>query len=312
MNRIDRMTGILLLLQGQGRKRSAREIAERFETSKRTVMRDIQALCEMGIPIATSLGISGGYTLLPDYSLPPLALTFHEAALLRLSLGSLSQLGETPFKKERESLMDKIQTLLPQNDHQKIDQFEQTLSLNTPSQPYPTPFLDQLLESAHTQSWLAVTYRSQRGESQQTILPTHLRTTAGLWYCEAYSLERQERRVYRVDRFLAVAPTRAPERISLPPTLERNKEHEASSSEVRIQLTTRGVLILEHDLCLGPRIQKKETGAGWLHLHIQPQDYDWIVRVVLSLGTEATVHSPEILKQRVQQEAQAIANQYTK
>jgi len=56
----------------------------------------------LGIPIAADLGVSGGYSLPPDYSLPPLALTLHEALLLRLALSSLSQLSETPFKQERE------------------------------------------------------------------------------------------------------------------------------------------------------------------------------------------------------------------
>src|SRR5215471_15301963 len=111
MNRMDRLIAILLLLQGG--KRTASEIAQRFEVTKRTILRDIQALCEIGIPITAQLGASGGYTLPPDYSLPPLALTLHEALLLRLALSSLSQLSATPFKQERESLLAKIQTLLP-------------------------------------------------------------------------------------------------------------------------------------------------------------------------------------------------------
>jgi predicted DNA-binding transcriptional regulator YafY len=57
MNRIDRLTAILLLLQGG--KRTAGEIAHRFEVSRRTILRDIDTLCEMGIPIAADLGASG-------------------------------------------------------------------------------------------------------------------------------------------------------------------------------------------------------------------------------------------------------------
>ena len=56
MNRMDRLTATLLLLQGG--KRTAREIARRFEVSRRTIQRDIDALCEMGIPIAADLGAS--------------------------------------------------------------------------------------------------------------------------------------------------------------------------------------------------------------------------------------------------------------
>jgi predicted DNA-binding transcriptional regulator YafY len=81
--------------------------------SKRTAFRDIQALCEMGVPIVTESGAHGGYTLMPDYSLAPLQLTLHKALLLRLTLGSISQLADAPFKRERESLLAKMHVLIP-------------------------------------------------------------------------------------------------------------------------------------------------------------------------------------------------------
>ena len=307
MNRIDRLTAILLLLQ-RG-KRSAAEIAQHFEVSRRTIQRDIDALCEMGIPIAADLGVTGGYSLPSDYSLPPLALTLHEALLLRLALSSLSQLSATPFKQERESLLAKIQTLLPQRESEHLEQLTNTLSLNVPSLPYPTPFLDQLLESARGQQWVCVTYRSEKGVSEQTILPTHLRTHEGLWYCDAYSHERQAWRIYRVDRFLDVKAAPSPPQLEHPASIP-TREH-PSYPEVRIHLTARGVLRLEHDAYLGLRLQRQDNGEGLLGLHWRTEEYDWLVRVLLSLGTDAEILAPEELRTRVQQEAQKIACHYT-
>jgi len=306
MNRIDRLTAILLLLQGG--KRSAGEIAQHFEVSRRTIQRDIDALCEMGIPIAAELGTSGGYSLPSDYSLPPLALTLHEALLLRLALSSLSQLGETPFKRERESLLAKVQTLLPRHESENLNQFQQRLSLDIPSRFYPTPFLDSLLESAREQQWVSVTYRSERGDSQQTLLPMRVRTEAGLWYCEAYSSERGETRVYRVDRFLDVKAAPSPPQV----------EHQASPilhvhpsfPEVRIRLTARGVLRLEREPYLVSRLWQQRDGEGLLSVRLRPEEYDWLVRIVLSLGTDAKVLAPEELRVRVQQEVQEIARYY--
>ena len=292
----------------QGGKRTAGEIAHRFEVSRRTILRDIQALCEMGIPIAADLGASGGYTLPPDYSLPPLALTLHEALLLRLALSSLSQLSETPFKQERESLLAKVQTLLPRREREDLDLLTQTLSLDVPSRPYPTPFLDQLLESAREEQWVAVTYRSENGVSRQTLLPMRVRTEAGLWYCEAYSSERKATRVYRVDRFLEVRAAPSPPQWERPASTIPH-EH-PSFPEVRIHLTARGVLRLERDPHLGPRLQQKEEGEGWLSLRLRPEEYDWLVRVLLSLGTDAKVLAPVELRMRVQQAAQEIACHY--
>jgi predicted DNA-binding transcriptional regulator YafY len=304
MNRIERLTAVLLLLQGG--KRTAREIAQHFEVSKRTIQRDIDALCEMGIPIAAELGTSGGYTLPSDYSLPPLALTLHEAFLLRLALSSLSQLGETPFKRERESLLAKIQTLLPQRGCEALDQLVQRLSFDVPSRPYTTPFLDDLLESASQEQWLAVTYRSEKGISQQTLLPLHVRTEAGLWYCQAYSFERKGTRMYRVDRFLdvRVAPSS--------PQLERPALAIAhihpSFPEIRLHLTARGVLKLEHEPHLAAYLQPQEDGEGFLSVRLRPEEYDWLVNILLMLGVDVTVLAPEELRLRVRQKALEIAH----
>lgn len=307
MNRIDRLTAILLLLQTK--KRTSGEIAQHFEVSRRTIQRDIDALCEMGIPIAAEMGISGGYSLPPDYSLPPLALTLHEALLLRLALSSLSQLSETPFKQERESLLAKVQILLSRHKGGDLNQLQQALSLDIPSRPYPTPFLDHLLSSTHEQQWLSVTYRSEKGVSQQTILPMHVRAEAGLWYCEAYSYEREATRVYRVDRFLEVKAAPSPPQLERPtsPIIHAHP----SFSEIRIHLTARGLLRLEREPHLVSRIQQQSTGEGLLTVRLRPDEYDWLVRILLSLGTDAKVLAPEDLRIRVQQAAQEIAYHYT-
>jgi len=306
MNRIDRLTAILSLLQE--RKRTAGELARRFEVSRRTVLRDVQALSEMGIPIVADLGASGGYTLPPDYSLPPLALTLHEALLLRLALGGLARLAETPYKEDRESLLAKVDTLLPRHERAHLDRVQQTLSIDIPSRPYPTPFLDRLVESARQERWVAVIYRSENGESHQTLLPLHLRTADGLWYCEAYSHERRETRTYRVDRMLEARGALPPRDTESP---EVSRTHvDPAFPEVRIDLTARGVLRLEREQHLAKYIERTATGAGQIMLRLHTVDYAWLVRIVLSLGTEARVDAPEELRQLLRQAAQEILNHH--
>jgi predicted DNA-binding transcriptional regulator YafY len=306
MNRIDRLTAIILLLQGG--RRTASEIARRFEVSKRTVFRDIEALCEMGVPIVTEAGVHGGYELMPDYSLTPLQLTLREALLLRLALSSVSQLADTPFKQERESLLAKMQALIPERHHQDTEQLLQTIQLDIPVRNYATPFIEQLIESARTGQWLRVSYRSQRGTSQQTILPRRLYSAGGFWYCEAYSQERQEERTYRVDRFTGVSATQAPEHsASQHPQLPY--EH-LSHPKVRIRLTARGVLIMERDPHLGDTIQPLGEEGGLLCFRCPPMEYDWLIRTLLSLGPDAEVLAPDALRNLVQQAAQDIANRH--
>lgn len=306
MNRIDRLTAILLLLQTG--KRTAREIAQRFEVSRRTIQRDIDALCEIGIPVASEVGISGGYSLPPDFSLPPLALTLHEAFLMHLALSSLSQLSETPFKQERQSLLAKMQFLTARYEGENLNKLQEALSLDVPSRPYPTPSLDHLLKSTHAQQWLSVTYRSETGVSQQTLLPMRIRTQNGLWYCEAYSHERQAIRIYRVDRFLNVTEAESSPQLEHPvsPIVHAHP----SFPEIHVHLTARGILRLERQPYLIAYVQHQQDGEGVLKVRLRREEYDWLVGILLSLGTDAKVVAPEELRRRVLQTAQEIASQY--
>ena len=45
------------------------DLAAKFETSKRTIYRDVQALCETGVPVMSQAGV--GYALVAGYFLPP-------------------------------------------------------------------------------------------------------------------------------------------------------------------------------------------------------------------------------------------------
>ena len=57
--KIDRLIGILSILLQQ-EKITAPQLAEKFEVSRRTINRDIEALCKAGIPLVTTQGRDGG------------------------------------------------------------------------------------------------------------------------------------------------------------------------------------------------------------------------------------------------------------
>ena len=82
MNRIDRLTAILIHLQSQ-KIVKAEEIADRFEISVRTVYRDVKALMEAGVPIGSEAGT--GYFIVDGYHLPPVMFTQDEAGSMLLA-----------------------------------------------------------------------------------------------------------------------------------------------------------------------------------------------------------------------------------
>ncbi|MFW5672321.1 MAG: helix-turn-helix transcriptional regulator, partial [Acetivibrio ethanolgignens] len=66
--KIDRLIGILSILL-QKDMVTAPYLAERFEVSRRTINRDIEALCKAGIPVVTRQGTNGGISIMEDYKI---------------------------------------------------------------------------------------------------------------------------------------------------------------------------------------------------------------------------------------------------
>src|SRR5262245_60207173 len=102
--------GILLELQARGELR-AEDLAGTFEVSVRTIYRDVEALCETGVPIVATPG--KGYRLMEGYFLPPLSFTADEAALLLLG-GELVRVRVDPLLRQAtEEALRKLAGVLP-------------------------------------------------------------------------------------------------------------------------------------------------------------------------------------------------------
>lgn len=89
MRRAERLYALVDLLRGSRRPMSAARLSEEFAVSKRTIERDIQSLQRAGVPIYADHGMSGGYSILREHSLPPLNLTVPESLAVLAGLGLL-------------------------------------------------------------------------------------------------------------------------------------------------------------------------------------------------------------------------------
>lgn len=66
--KINRLIGIITILL-QNEKTTAPQLAERFEVSRRTIIRDIEDICRAGIPVITTQGANGGIAIMEDIKL---------------------------------------------------------------------------------------------------------------------------------------------------------------------------------------------------------------------------------------------------
>ena len=74
---------------------TAKELADIFEVSQRTIYRDIDKLTMAGIPIYTNQGKHGGVSILPDYVLDKAVLTTEEKNKIMESLSALNEVSLT-------------------------------------------------------------------------------------------------------------------------------------------------------------------------------------------------------------------------
>src|SRR6476660_10142584 len=105
MNRIDRVTAILIQLQSK-KIVKAQDIAERFNISLRTVYRDIKTLEESGVPVIGEAGI--GYSIMDGYRLPPVMFTKEEATAFLTAEKLIEKLTDPSSDENYKSAMFKI------------------------------------------------------------------------------------------------------------------------------------------------------------------------------------------------------------
>jgi predicted DNA-binding transcriptional regulator YafY len=154
MNRVERLTAIVMLLQD--RPRNSVGIARHFEGSKRTILRDVQAVCEMGVPVTPAHdvgawvaqdGVHGGYSLPPNNAPEPPALSAKESFLL-LALRALGGLTGAPFGAARASLVANLRVVLPAAQMAAVDQWLDAVDLAVPQRGARSPFLEPLIGAA--------------------------------------------------------------------------------------------------------------------------------------------------------------------
>jgi predicted DNA-binding transcriptional regulator YafY len=306
MNRMDRLTAMVLLLQDK--PRTSNEMAGHFEVSRRTILRDVQALCEIGVPVISQEGVGGGYSLPDEYRIRPLPLNTKEAILLLLALGVVEQLSASPFATERASLLAKLRALVPDKALPEADATLERVSLAMPHKQ-EAPYLDELLQATREKGWVNVLYHSSRGKSELLLQPVRLWCAGGLWYCRAFSHSNEEDRTYRVDRFEEVEAADPPEQVVQRSVLPYSHP---SHPEVVIRLTAAGVVEAEREQHLGHAVQRADDGSGIWRFRCPPSEFDWLSRYVLRMGLDALIEEPPDLRERVRKLSEDILSHHAK
>ncbi|MER7247492.1 YafY family protein [Kribbella sp. NPDC000426] len=210
MNRIDRLYALAEELRAAGpRGRTARQLAARFEVSVRTIERDLSALGQAGVPLATKQGRTGGYSVDRAMSLPPLNFTAREAMAVAVALsGSDSVL----FARDSRTALQKIVAAMPKQALEEARAAAAKVRLLV--RPTPDPdgdVAEQIWRAVRDNQVLRIFYTDGDGaETVREVEPQHWVVGPNGSYLTAWCHLRQEERVFRMDRITKAERTPTP------------------------------------------------------------------------------------------------------
>jgi predicted DNA-binding transcriptional regulator YafY len=314
MNRVDRLMAIVMRLQGR-RVVRAEDIAAHFEISVRTVYRDIAALGEAGIPIIAEPGV--GYGLVKGYHLPPVMFTVEEASALFMGGKLVDHLTDDSLRKQMESALMKIRSVLSRDRQDYLDRLERSTALVSRGlNALPKLSGEALIpiqRALADRRVLSMDYQGgQRREmTKRQVEPLGLVYYSDHWHLIAYCRLRRDVRDFRTDRICKLQLENqifpGHDDFSLKRYLEaaaHDGKFEAGRARFR-----REVMDQVRNEWACRLVEEKEEPEGVV-VTLLAYSFEWLARWIFSFGSMAEVLAPERLRQLVAAEAERVAAKY--
>lgn len=308
--KIDRLLSIVILLMNRPLIQ-AKELAEMFEVSVRTIYRDIDSINGAGIPVVTYQGAGGGIGLMEGYRLDRSVLTKQELADIFTALQSVSSYGGG----EHSLLMEKISSVIPPS--QTADFRSKTTQLIVDFSPWGLQGsleerLSLLKEALEETVAVSFEYVAADGKvSRRSVEPYTLVLKGQSWYLYGFCTERADFRLFKLLRMKSlVKEQRSYVRQDLP-LLElpwsSGWSDPPETSHVVLHFSAEGRHLAE-DYFDCSKLLPDGNGGYTVTVHY-PED-NWLYGFLLGFGTSAEVLQPEHIRRRMGEIAAGIAAKY--
>ncbi|MGE5654803.1 MAG: helix-turn-helix transcriptional regulator [Bacillota bacterium] len=281
--KIDRLLGIITVLLQRG-KATAPELAGMFEVSRRTIQRDIDHICQAGIPLVTYQGGGGGVAIADSFKLDKSVLSVDELESIIAGLRSLGSVSKSTRIKHL------INRLAPQGE--AVVSIKDSVLIDLSSH-YRTSLSDKialLKEAIRERKMVSFDYYSEKGMTKRTVEPYVILFRWTAWYLLGYCCERSGFRLFKLNRLWncwmtaeAFSPKEVPaEQLDV-------GEYFANGSMITILFDRSVEYILVEDY--GPG-SYEATEDGRLSLTVPYTNKSYILSWVLGFADKAEVVAP--------------------
>jgi predicted DNA-binding transcriptional regulator YafY len=293
--RVDRLLSMILIISNKGRVTGS-ELAEHFEVSLRTVYRDIDKICESGIPIASEGGIGGGFYIMENFSLDNLFLKKSEVQTISAVMDNLGFL----FGKNKQ-FNDIV--LKFENSNEKDKDVKDRLNINMSHFSMEDELKEYLylINSAIEESrLLELEYINRRMDYEiRVVEPHYIDFSGGAWYVVGFCKSRNAFRRFKLVRIRSLKSGEGFRARNMSIEEVRSKfkeEYNNNSTRVLLRFTPRmGAQLNEY--FHKDSIKTAEDGS-YIVEDFFPYE-EGLIKYILGFGIECEVLEPEYLREDI-------------
>ncbi len=284
------------------------EIAARFSAPAKEIFKDLEMLFMCGLPGYSHLELidielDDDYVAVrnPQNLDQPRKITSEEGISIILGLQILADLGvvSTESKERIELLQSRISRLTGNAFSEMV---------NTSNSVAKSPFLAELESALQNRKSVSISYLSARSDAQsiREIFPIKNYFSNGFGYTQAYCVQSQEDRHFKLDRILSCTPIQFSSH-SLTSTTKISDESQSGSTQVKIEIPASCLYFLEENKAIASDIVAIEDQ---LRASISINDSEWLLQALLALPGRTRILAPTVLAENYAKRLQAATDLY--
>lgn len=283
----------------QKKKVTAKELADRFEVSTRTIYRDIEVLSSANIPIYASKGKDGGIGLLDEYVLNKAILSEEDQNQILFALQSITNVAG----QKEEEILDKLSTLF----NRKVEDWIKIDFANWGKDRKNEERFCMIKTAILSKKQIEFVYYNSNGEESKRIVePLRIWFKDKAWYLISYCTIKEDYRIFKISRMKEVKILDKTFERKLP---EEEKEKKYNFKSVLLELEiSKEMAYRVYDEFESEEISKKENGN--FIVKVEYPEGEWIYGFILSFGEHIKVLSPDKVKKIVKTKLEKTLKNY--
>lgn len=304
--KLERMLSIITYLLNHDNVK-AKELADKFEVSVRTIYRDIETINLAGIPIITRQGLGGGIGIMPEYKLDKSVLTEDELSSIVVGLKGLYSISEDSKIK---FLIEKLSNIARKGSYVDTGS-EVMIDLSSWNKEDILSSMIEMLKSAiREKKIITFTYYSNDQLIQRRVEPYKVIYKEANWYLYAYCTLRKDFRLFKIRRMRELYQT---EQTFKPKDISMDRIHWDIRSDDKELLTI--------ELAFNPPLQDKLYDFFGtdnyeiledkrIKVTFQMNLCPWLYGFLLSFGNQVEIIEPPELRDIIKKMAIDISKLY--